>query len=212
MLIDELMPDPDGTRVDHRVIDAPPQRVYEAALRADFARAFDENRIARGLTSLRCRIERAVALARRRPRDAAPAEEMTLGGLSSHGQYVLLGADPPREIAFGMIGRFWGGETVWLEIDSAEFRSFDRPGFARIACNLSLREYGEGRTLVSYETRTKATDAFARRSFLRYWRMAGPLAGIVLRAQLADIAGEVERSAVNASSPHRAKPRAATTQ
>ena len=64
---------------------------------------------------------------------------------------------------------------------------------ARIACNLSFREYGPGRTLVSYETRTQATDDSARRAFLRYWRVAGPLAGFVLRAQLKTIAKEAER-------------------
>jgi hypothetical protein len=108
--------------------------------------------------------------------------------MRDHGQYVLLGEDPPREVAFGMIGRFWAGETRWEEIDASEFAGFARPGLARIACSLSFREYGAERTLVSYETRTQATDESARRAFMRYWRVAGPLAGFVLRAQLKTIA------------------------
>ena len=61
---------------------------------------------------------------------------MTLAGLGTYGEYVLLGADPPHEIAFGMIGRFWGGETRWEEIDASEFRTFSRPGWttARSGC------------------------------------------------------------------------------
>ncbi len=89
--------------------------------------------------------------------------------MRDHGQYVLLGEDPPREVAFGMIGRFWAGAPV-----------------------ASFREYGPVRTLVSYETRTQATDDSAGRAFLRYWRVAGPLAGFVLRAQLKTIAKEAE--------------------
>lgn len=113
---------------------------------------------------------------------------MTLAGMDTRGPYVLLGEDPTREIAFGMIGRFWAGETHWEEFEASEFESFARPGLARIACSLSFRPYGARRTLVSYETRTQATDERARRAFLRYWRVAGPLAGVVLRAQLEVIA------------------------
>jgi hypothetical protein len=193
VLIDAVMPRWDGTRVDHCIVAAAPERVYDAALRADFARAFDESAVARGLTSLRTALERGLALATGRPHADEPAgEAMTLAGMGDHGRYVLLGEDRPREVCFGMIGRFWGGETSWIEFRAADFATFDRPGLARIACSLSFREYGTGRTLVSYESRTQATDAAARRAFLRYWRVAGPLAGYVLRAQLALIAREAE--------------------
>ena len=190
VLLDDVMPSYDATRIEHRVIDAPPERVYEAALYADFMQAFRESRVARALVAIRSAAERSVsALSRRaKPPARAPAGPMTLAGLPTFGEYVLLGTDPPREIAFGMIGRFWGGETRWEEIAASEFRAFDRPGLARIACNFSLRPYGELRTLISYETRTAATDASARRAFLRYWAVASPFVGVVLRAQLAVVA------------------------
>ena len=92
-----------------------------------------------------------------------------------------------------MIGRFWGGETAWKEIDASAFTPFDSPGYAKIACILSLRPYGEPRTLLSYEARTLATDDSARRAFLRYWRLVSPGVGIVMRSALALIAREVRR-------------------
>jgi hypothetical protein len=194
VLIDELMPRWDATRMDHRVVDGPPDLVYEAAMRADFAEAFSQSAVARGLVGLRTVIERALrAIRGASPVGEAPAERLTLSGMPDHGQNVLLGEDPTREVAFGMIGRFWPGETRWEELDASEFAGFDRPGLARIACNLSFRDYGPGRTLVSYETRTQATDDSARRAFLRYWRVAGPLAGFVLRAQLKTMAKEARR-------------------
>jgi hypothetical protein len=190
VLLDELMPAFDATRIEHRVIGGPPERVYDAALHADFMQAFSESRAARALVTARTTAERIVSTLRSgaQPPLEEPADAMTLAGLGTHGEYVLLGADPPHEIAFGMIGRFWGGETRWEEIEASEFRTFSRPGLARIACNLSLRPYGDARTLVSYESRTEATDATARRAFLRYWRVVAPLAGVVLRAQLAVVA------------------------
>lgn len=192
MLLDELMPVFDATRIEHRVIGGSCAEVYEAVLRADFRRAFSESTAARLLVGVRTTAERLVAAVR--PGVSAPTEDsgeaMTLAGLEGHGQYILLGVDRPHEIVFGMIGRFWGGETRWEQIDASEFGSFDHPGLARIACNFSLRPYGEARTLVSYETRTRATDAASQRSFLRYWRVASPLAGVVLRAQLAVVARE----------------------
>ena len=77
----------------------------------------------------------------------------------------------------------------------SEFASFTRPGFAKIACNFSLRPCGEDLTLVSYEARTKTTDPRSRRSFLRYWRPLSPLIGFVMRSQLAVVEREVERGA-----------------
>jgi hypothetical protein len=192
VIIDELMPCFDATRVDHLIVDAPLERAYDAVLRADFNEALARSVPVRALVGVRTAIERAVAAVRGLD-PPAPAEQLEparLADMETHGMYVRLGEDPPGEIAFGMIGRFWGGETRWEEIDASEFAGFDRTGYARIACSISLRPYGETRSLLSYEARTQATDAESRRAFLRYWRVASPLAGVVLRAQLGVIADE----------------------
>jgi hypothetical protein len=105
---------------------------------------------------------------------------------------VLLEADPPNEFVFGVIGRFWDGETKWEQIESSAFTSYRQPDFAKIAANLSLRSYGDERTLLSYEARTQATSDAARRAFLRYWALASPGAGFVMRSVLAMVAQAVE--------------------
>lgn len=51
---------------------------------------------------------------------------MRLADMPTHGDWVLLGEDPPHEIAFGAIGRFWAGETVWAQIDATRLRSIRR--------------------------------------------------------------------------------------
>ena len=116
---------------------------------------------------------------------------MRLGELPEHGEWVKLADEPPYELAFGVIGRFWAGETSWKTIDAHEFVAIDEPGFAKIACSVSLRPYGTARTLVSYEVRTQALDSDSRAHFLRYWRVVRPGVAIVMRAFLRAVAEEV---------------------
>ena len=194
MLLDRVLPEFDATRIEHAVVPGELGPVYQAVRRADFIQAWRRSPAVRLLFGARSLGERAVAAIGRRPFEEPPApESMRLADLPSHGEWVLLGEDPPHEIAFGTIGRFWTGETAWESIDAREFAAFDLPGLAKVACNFSLRPYGKGRTLVSYECRTRATDAASRAGFLRYWRPLSPLIGVVLRAQLGVVATELAK-------------------
>jgi hypothetical protein len=194
MLLDRLMPRWDATRREHLVVDGDLATVHAAVLRADFLRAATDSRAVRALFAVRSGAERVAARAGRRPFSEPPAPDaLRLADMTTHGEWVRLGDDPPREIAFGAVGRFWGGRTAWEEIDAAQFAGFARPGLARIACNISLRPYGDGRTLVSYEARTAATDAAGRRAFRRYWRVVSPGVGIVMRSLLRVVAREAGR-------------------
>ncbi len=189
MLLDDLMPSYDATRVEHRIVTAGPAEVFTAAEEADFLDAVRGNPAVRAMFTLRGAAESVASAVRgRRPHDSPEPESLRLADLPLQGEWVLLGRDPPDEIAFGAIGRFWGGDTRWEAIEAARFGTFDRPGFARIACNLTLRAYGEGRTLISYEARTSATDEASRRAFLRYWRVVSPFVGLVMRSTLRVIA------------------------
>jgi hypothetical protein len=191
MLIDDLMPRYDAVRTEHRVVAAPRDRVYDAVRETDFVATVAASPAVRVLFGARALGERVVSAVRgRASAEPAPVESMRLADMGTHGEWVLLGEDPPHEIAFGAVGRFWAGETAWERIDAADFGTLDRPGLAKIACNFSLREYGGDRSLVSYECRTLATDEQSRRAFLRYWRLLSPFIGVVLRAQLAMVACE----------------------
>ncbi|MBS1870008.1 MAG: hypothetical protein JSS99_10115 [Actinobacteria bacterium] len=190
LLIERLLPRPDAVRSEHLLVEGGIARVYEAVRRADFMRAWHESPTVRLLFAARGVGERVVSAAagRERPVEPPPPATMRLAELPAHGEWVLLGEDPPFEIAFGAIGRFWSGQTAWEQIDAEQFPAFERPGFARIACDFSLHRYGATRTLVSYECRTQATDPASRRAFLRYWRPLAPFIGVVLRAQLRVVA------------------------
>jgi hypothetical protein len=190
MLLDGLMPEFDATRTEHRVIDGSPADVYEAVIHVDLVDAVRRSRIVSGLFALRAATERVVATARRSQVLRPPEPTLRLAEIPEHGDWIRLGVDPPKEFAFGAVGRFWGGETTFEQIDSSAFTSFDSPGYAKIAASLSLRSYGDQRTLLSYEARTQATDDAARRAFLRYWTLVSPGVGVVMRSVLALVAQE----------------------
>jgi hypothetical protein len=192
MLLDWLLPDFDATLAVHRVIDAEPSSVYRAVKAVDMVQIPQAYPAVRALFAARSAAERLVNALQGRPTPPLDADgPMRLGDLPAYGDWVKFSDDPPWELTFGVIGRFWGGETVWETIDAADFAAFERPGFAKIACSISLRPYGSARTLVSYEVRTRALDPGSRAHFLRYWRVVRPGVAIVMRAFLAAVAKEV---------------------
>ena len=192
MMLDWLLPNFDATLIEHRVVDGDPESVYRAIATVDMIEIPQSFPAVRGLFAARGAAERLVNALLGRSAPTLEADvPMRLADLPAHGEWVKFSDDPPWELTFGVIGRFWGGETVWETIDAADFAAFEQPGFAKIACSVSLRPYGSMRTLVSYEARTQALDADSRARFLRYWRVVRPGVAIVMRAFLAAVAKEV---------------------
>jgi hypothetical protein len=192
LMLDWLLPEFDASLVEHLVIDGDPESIYRAMATIDMADIPKSSTPVRLLFAARGAAERLVSALLGRPAPGPePEHPLRLDDLPAHGDWVKLADDPPAEFAFGVIGRFWGGETVWETIDADRFVAFDEPGFAKIACSISLRPYGTARTLATYETRTQALDPDSRTHFLRYWRVVRPGVAIVMRAFLHAVAEEV---------------------
>jgi hypothetical protein len=192
MLLDWVLPEFDATLVEHRLIEADPETVYEAVKAVDLGSIARGNPAIRALFATRAAAERVISTLTNRPGPAVVSDApIRLGDLPEHGEWVRLGEDPPRELTFGVIGRFWAGETVWKTIDADRFVAFDRPGFAKIACSVTVRPYGGLRSLVTYEARTLGLDPESSAKFLRYWRLVWPGVAIVMRAYLRAVAEEV---------------------
>ena len=149
-------------------VDAPAERVFAAVRETTFA----EMPLARMLF----RVRGLPAAAARPVFDQLPKG------------FAVLAEEPGSELVVGGIGQPWklsGGE-----MRSADVRSFDTPGYARMVMNFHL----EGRTL-STETRVALTDERSRRLFRRYWRVVRPGSGLIRRAWLRAIKRRAERSA-----------------
>jgi hypothetical protein len=192
LMLDWLLPEFDATIVEHQVMEGDPESIYRAVTSVDMAEIPNTYTAVRLLFAARGAAERLVnALLGRTTPAPVPEGALRLCDMPEHGDWVKLAEDPPDEFAFGVVGRFWGGETVWETIDADQFVAFDQPGFAKIGCSISVRPYGSARTLVSYEARTQALDPESRRHLLRYWRVVRPGVAIVMRAFLHAVAKEV---------------------
>lgn len=185
MLIDELMPDFDATVVEHIAVDAPPQTVYEAARTMDFLQIhspmMDAAMFVRGIP-----VKVAQALGNK---PAPPPPSMRLSDMFDHSAdpevlegWLALGEVEGRELVFGAIGKVWQPDIEWKTVPRDEFDAFDEPDYAKIVVNFSVRHYGLTRTILSYEARTKGTDAEASKKFLRYWWIVDRFVSRVMRA------------------------------
>ena len=193
MLIDEFLPTYDAVERHHVDVRAPAARVY-AAVRAADLRAPRLVRLLlwlRGLPGRRARAGRG---------DAPRA--LTLAALLAEG-FVLLGERPPREVALGLVGRFWAPAGDLQRLDAGGFRRFARPGYAQAVWSFSLTERGGGVVRLTTETRVRCLDAGSRARFRRYWRLVGPFSGAIRRAMLDAIRREAERPGGRANGARR---------
>jgi hypothetical protein len=106
--------------------------------------------------------------------------------------FVLLGERPERELALGVVGRFWTPAGARLTLDAAGFRAFVAPGYAKAVWDFRLTPEVGG-TRLSTETRINCTDAASRRRFRLYWRIVGPFSGLIRIALLRAVAREATR-------------------
>jgi hypothetical protein len=118
---------------------------------------------------------------RRRP---APVDVPLLGHALTLG-FGVLGEERGVQVAVGMIGQPWklaGGETRRFQ-QPEEFVAFAEPGFVKAAINFCFEVQGNG-TLLTTETRVRATDPASRRRFRRYWFVIRPGSGLIRRSWL----------------------------
>jgi hypothetical protein len=163
MLLDRFMPEYDVHERHSIAVDAPAADVMRAA------RSLRSRNLPLTTALMAVRSVPELVLHRRLP--------LSLGGpvvdsMLSSG-FVLL-ADEPDELVLGAVGRFWSTDGGFVRVARGEFEEFDEPGYVKAAMNL----HAEGAAL-STETRIRATDEGARRSFGRYWRVISPGSAVI---------------------------------
>jgi hypothetical protein len=128
----------------------------------------------------------------RRP-EPPPPERLTIGREMKLPGWMLLDEDTGHEIVFGAIGVFWNPTIEWnTDVRPTEFATFNEPGWGKIACNFSVLDYGEHRSLLTYECRTLTTDSESRRAFNRYWWLIRPFVQHIMNATVRTIAAHAE--------------------
>jgi len=84
----------------------------------------------------------------------------------------VLAEQPGRFVVCGATCQPWLADVRFKALDVAAFADYAEPDQVKIAWTLEAEEVGQNLTRFAQETRAVATDAAARRKFLRYWRWA----------------------------------------
>jgi len=185
MILDEMLPYPDVSIDESAVIAAGPARTFDSVRELD-------------LMTVRTPLLTASMWVRGLPdhlRGKAPEtpERLTLVGEDGSGLpgWLLLG-QRGNEICLGAVGRFWTPSIEWRPTTLEEFATFAEPGWGKIATSLSVRPYGEGHSVLTYECRTATYDEQSRRAFARYWRLIRPFVGHIMRATVHTVRANAE--------------------
>lgn len=192
--IDEVMPRFDVNVVQHIVVNADPHETYRAVLDADLM----DGRLTRLMVSARDlpnRLRAPRSPAGRSPSEPEPTQRPTFrirDAADEESGWVALRDEPGVELLVGLIGQFWHRDYGIVHIAPEEFSSFDRPGYAKTVAGFALHPHGEGRTLLTYESRTFCTDATARRRFAAYWLVLRPFVRLMLRGALVSMKRHAE--------------------
>ena len=176
MLIDEFLPEYDFEERHSIKINADAATIYEAAQDADFS----ESLIVRSLLTLR----------------GMSSDALSIRNLS-YSKFRILGERPAKELLIGLAGRFW---TPWgdlQDVNSENFREFQKDGYAKAAWNFSIDEIGNGSRLTT-ETRIKCIGDSSHKYFGLYWTIVQPFSGWIRMEMLKAIKRRAELGGMTA--------------
>jgi hypothetical protein len=104
------------------------------------------------------------------------------------GNFVPLGRDGDRELAFGLLGKFWQADYGLMPVaDASAFSLQQTPGVAKLVLNFSTSEDASGRTRLHTETRVYCNNRHALLRFTPYWWLIRPVSGLIRKRLLARI-------------------------
>jgi hypothetical protein len=186
MLIDSFAPNPDAVESHSITIAASPDVVYRALWTTDFGSPVIK--LLLGLRSLPGYVARGF-------RSFPRSQRVTLQTLLDSG-FGVLAEEPGREIALGVIGRFWRPAGNLSPFNRADFDRPVPPGFAHAVWNFRVTADASGRTVLITETRVVCGDRTSRRKFLIYWSIVRPLSGLIRRIMLRAVRRAVRQTSV----------------
>lgn len=167
LLIDRFMPEFHFAERHSTQVWAKPDEVFLSVLRLDLRRSM---------------LVRALFALRSFPLIASGWRGGRLGfdlpGLLRAG-FVILGREVEREVAFGLIGKFWKPSGEIVRIEPYEFEAFDAPGYTKAVWNFAIAPQKDDWSILSTETRIFCTDEAARKAFSRYWFAIKPFSGLI---------------------------------
>lgn len=108
------------------------------------------------------------------------------------GDFTPLDRDGDREMAAGLVGRFWRLNYGLVPLpDAAAFTAFARPGNAKLVLGFRAEPVGDRTRLVT-ETRVYCPDRMSLLPFTLYWLVIRLPSGLIRRRFLGNLKRTVE--------------------
>jgi hypothetical protein len=195
-LLDEQLPVFDVSDAVAITVEADARTTWEALLHADLMKVGRGRPLVAALGFIRLLPDLATRLVHREQLAGEP-EELKLSDLAglpaNQGGWIELGQVPERELALGLVGKFWLPVIEYAEVSAKDFASFAEPGWAKTVYDLGITPLGEDRSLLCGTMRTVGTDEHARKWFRRYWTMGvGSGAHVLVEGLLEMVRAEAE--------------------
>jgi hypothetical protein len=190
LLLEHYLPRYDVTEVHAVVVNADTDTTWQAIRRMGLSRS----PVIRALLELRGLPIQLKRVLKGHPLEPA-RPPLTLDDMAGAG-FMLLEEKPATEIVLGQISRPWKHtDTIerMPQVRPDEFAAFATPGCAKIAFNIRVEPYGQGRTLITTETRTATTDSATARRFGLYWTLIGPFSALIRRLMLRLVKADAEQ-------------------
>lgn len=100
--------------------------------------------------------------------------------------FTLLGRDGDREVAYGLVGRFWRSDYGLKRLSSAV--EFDQvQDLPKLVLNFMVNPLEAGHCELSTTTRVWCPDAVSQRAFAPYWYLIRPVSGLIRKRLLTRI-------------------------
>ena len=158
--LDRFLPHPDVVERFETTVQAPADLVMKVAANFDM----QSLKLVKAIFWMRERFMRASRKVPRQPQGILE-ETRSLG-------WGLLAEEPGRLVICGARCQPWLAEVKFSALAPGDFASYAEPDQVKIAWTLEAEATEPATTRFVQETRAVATDAEARRKFLRYWRWA----------------------------------------
>lgn len=171
-LIEHYLPAYQFSETHRTFIQAPAARVLDAMARADLS----DDRFVRALLLIR-----GLPMRLRDKLGGSPRPD-PWRGFGLH-RFVPLGRNE-REIAFGLVGRFWQSAGGLVDMpDATAFATYAEPGVPKLVMTY-VAEPADGGTRLTTITRVHCPDDASRRRFTPYWLLIRPASGFIRRRAL----------------------------
>lgn len=184
-LIDRFIPDPDFLETRKLEVEAVPEQVLAAIKGTDL-----KDPVINTLFAVRDLPNR---VARRLGGGGTELDNVSFTNIPDVGPgWIKLGEEEGTELVVGAVGKFWRRDYGAKEVAAEDFDDFDEPGYLKLAVSSRVTPLGYDQSILHYEARVEATDAEAKRQFVRYWKVISPGNDVIVRRALHRIKAEAE--------------------